>query len=90
MGNRDHVIAQHILETLFEWRARNGVAHPWLETNEAWHAAHHIHEKHGSRPVPRDRPPPEFPVVRVATGLYHRAIAPRDDDLHLPVRLKAR
>ncbi len=87
---RGRGIAQRLLETLFEWCARNGVAHLWLETNEAWHAAHHIYEKHGFRSVPRDRLPPEFPVVRVATGFYHRTMAPRDNGLHLPVRLEAR
>lgn len=73
---RGHGIAQRLLETLFDWCARNGVAHLWLETNEAWHAAHHIYEKHGFSPVSRDRLPPEFPVVRVATGFYHLAFAP--------------
>jgi GNAT superfamily N-acetyltransferase len=67
-------LAQRLLETLFAWCTRNGVEHLWLETNEAWHAAHHIYEKHGFTPVPRDRLPPEFPVVRVATGFYHRAM----------------
>jgi len=71
---RGHGIAQRLLETLFAWCKRNGVAHLWLETNEAWHAAHHIYEKLGFIPVPRDRLPPEFPVVRVATGFYHRAM----------------
>jgi len=71
---RGHGIAQRLLETLFAWCTRNGVAHLLLETNEAWHAAHHIYEKHGFIPVPRDRLPPEFPVVRVATGFYHRAM----------------
>ncbi len=79
---RGYGIAQRLLETLFEWSARNGVAHLWLETNEAWHAAHHIYEKHGFRPVSRDRLPPEFPVVRVATGFYHRAMTPCDRDTH--------
>jgi GNAT superfamily N-acetyltransferase len=71
---RGHGIAQGLLETLFAWCTRNGVAHLWLETNEAWHAAHHIYEKHGFTSVLRDRLPPEFPVVRVATGFYHRAM----------------
>ena len=74
---------QRLLETLFEWSARSGVAHLWLETNEAWHAAHHIYEKHGFRPVSRDSLPPEFPVVRVATGFYHRAMTP-DASRRLP------
>lgn len=73
-AHRGRGIAQHLLETVFEWATRRGVAHLWLETNEAWHAAHHIYEKHGFESVPRDRLPPEFPVVRVATGFYHRAM----------------
>jgi GNAT superfamily N-acetyltransferase len=71
---RGHGIAQRLLETLFGWATRHGVAHLWLETNEAWHAAHHIYEKHGFKPVARDRLPLGFPVVRVATGFYHRAM----------------
>ena len=80
-ASRGHGIAQCLLETLFDWSSRNGVAHLWLETNEAWHAAHHIYEKHGFRPVPRDSLPREFPVVRVATGFYHRAMTPGDSGL---------
>jgi N-acetylglutamate synthase-like GNAT family acetyltransferase len=77
---RGYGIAQRLLETLFDWSARNGVAHLWLETNEAWHAAHHIYEKHGFRAVSRDLLPPEFPVVRVATGFYHRTVMPGDSN----------
>lgn len=69
---RGRGIAQRLLETVFEWATRHGVVHLWLETNEAWHAAHHIYEKHDFNPVTRDQLPPEFPVVRVATGFYHR------------------
>jgi GNAT superfamily N-acetyltransferase len=75
---RGQGIAQRLLETLFDWSLCNGVAHLWLETNEVWHAAHHIYEKHGFTPVPRERLPPEFPVVRVATGFYHRAMTSID------------
>ena len=83
---RGHRIAQRLLATLFDWSARNGVAHLWLETHEAWHAAHHIYEKHGFRPVSREQLPPEFPVVRVATGFYHRAMTPGDASASQPGR----
>ena len=75
-GQRGRGIAQGLLDTVFDWSARHGIGHLWLETNAAWHAAHHIYEKHGFTPVDRDRLPPQFPIVRVATGFYHRAMQP--------------
>lgn len=83
---RGHGIAQRLLEVLFEWSERNGVAHLWLETNEAWHAAHHIYEKHGFEQVSLEQLPPEFPVVRVATGFYHRAMTLRRAMQAAPIR----
>lgn len=67
-------IAQRLLALLLDWSAANGVRCLYLETNALWTAAHHIYEKHGFAPVGRDDLPPEFPVVRVATGFYRRCI----------------
>lgn len=83
---RGQGIAQRLLELAFQWCARKGAVHLWLETNAAWRAAHHIYEKHGFRPVPRERLPAGFPVVRVATGFYHLALAPCDDGHHVQGR----
>jgi GNAT superfamily N-acetyltransferase len=70
-------IAQRLLDLLLDWSAIHGVRCLYLETNALWTAAHHIYEKHGFAPVARDDLPPEFPVVRVATGFYRRCV----DDL---------
>jgi GNAT superfamily N-acetyltransferase len=72
-------IAQRLLDRLLDWSSRRGVRCLYLETNARWHAAHHIYEKHGFVPVARDALPPEFPVVRVATGFYRRCVAPSPD-----------
>lgn len=70
-------IAQRLLDVALDWAGGHGVEAIYLETNERWHAAHHIYEKAGFTPVPRGALPPEFPVVRVATGFY-RLRLPRD------------
>jgi GNAT superfamily N-acetyltransferase len=68
-------IAQRLLDVALAWAADHGVEAIYLETNERWHAAHHIYEKAGFTPVPRGALPPEFPVVRVATGFYRLRLA---------------
>jgi len=68
-------IAQRLLDLLLAWSAANGVRCLYLETNDLWTAARHIYEKRGFVPVGRDALPPEFPVVRVATGFYRRCLA---------------
>ena len=65
-------IAQRLLALLTAWSATSGVRCLYLETNAAWVAAHHIYEKHGFVEVSRSDLPPEFPVVRVATGFFRR------------------
>ena len=67
-------IAQGLLDLLLGWCTARGVRCLYLETNAQWTAAHHIYEKHGFVPVGREELPPEFPVVRVATGFYRRCI----------------
>jgi N-acetylglutamate synthase-like GNAT family acetyltransferase len=79
---RGHGIAQRLLDTLLDWAADNGVESIYLETNQRWHAAHHIYEKNGFQPVNKNALPPEFPIVRVATGFYRLrlgAAAPPND-----------
>ena len=67
-------IAQRLLECLLDWSSANGVRCLYLETNARWTTAHHIYEKHGFAPIERKALPPEFPVVRVATGFYRRCL----------------
>jgi N-acetylglutamate synthase-like GNAT family acetyltransferase len=67
---RGRGLAQGLLDVLFGWAARHGVEALYLETNEQWHAAHHIYEKNGFVPVTQAELPPGFPIVRVATGFY--------------------
>ena len=67
-------IAQRLLDVLMTWCLANQVDKLYLETNEQWKAAHHIYEKMGFVPVDRADLPPEFPVVRVATGFYRLSL----------------
>ena len=67
---RGRGIAKKLLEIALDWSRSNGVGCLYLETNEQWKAAHHLYEKHGFTPVAQAELPPEFPVVRVATGFY--------------------
>ena len=67
---RGQGMAQRLLEVALDWSKQNGVGAIFLETNEQWHAAHHIYEKSGFEPITQAQLPPEFPVVRVATGFY--------------------
>lgn len=71
---RGQRIAQRLLDIALAWCTARGVANLYLETNEQWKAAHHIYEKQGFIPVDRERLPPAFPVVRVATGFYRLRI----------------
>lgn len=71
---RGQGIAQLLLDGAMAWAATSGVDAIFLETNARWHAAHHIYQKHGFEPVAREDLPPEFPVVRVATGFYRRIL----------------
>lgn len=73
---RGHGLAQRLLDLLFDWSAVNDVESIYLETNHRWHAAHHIYEKNGFRPVGKEELPREFPIVRVATGFYRRQMVP--------------
>lgn len=67
---RGRGIAKRLLELALDWSRRHGVGCLYLETNEQWKAAHHLYEKHGFTPVAQAELPPQFPVVRVATGFY--------------------
>ena len=81
---RGHGLAQRLLDILLEWARANGVDWIYLETNHRWHAAHHIYEKNGFVPLPKEELPREFPVVRVADGFYRlqlRADRPRPNEL---------
>lgn len=47
-----------------------GVRSTWLETSQRWPVAYHLYGKYGFMPVHCDELPPDFPVVRVATGCH--------------------
>jgi N-acetylglutamate synthase-like GNAT family acetyltransferase len=72
---RGQGMAQRLLEVLLDWSKRNAVDAIYLETNEQWHAAHHLYEKNGFAAIAQSELPPEFPVVRVATGFYRLQVA---------------
>ncbi len=67
---RGRGLAQRLLDTALAWARREQVARLYLETNEQWRAAQHLYRKNGFAAVAQHELPPEFPVVRVATGFY--------------------
>ena len=74
-GYRGRGIAQRLLDEALRWSRSKGVRCLYLETNEQWKAAHYIYEKNGFAPIAKHELPPEFPIVRVATGFYRLALA---------------
>ena len=67
---RGHGLGQKLLDVVLAWAIANGVHSIYLETNHRWHAAQHIYERNGFRPVPKDELPSEFRVVRAVNGFY--------------------
>ena len=73
---RGQGLAQRLLDIALAWASARGARALYLETNERWTAAHRIYERNGFLPIARGQLPPAFPVVRVATGFYRRALEP--------------
>jgi N-acetylglutamate synthase-like GNAT family acetyltransferase len=73
---RGQGLAQRLLDLTHGWARRHGVRALYLETNEQWHAAQHLYAKNGYAPIAQSELPPEFPIVRVATGFYRLDLDP--------------
>jgi N-acetylglutamate synthase-like GNAT family acetyltransferase len=73
---RGQGLAQRLLDRAHDWARRHAVRALYLETNEQWHAAQHLYAKNGYAPIAQSALPPEFPIVRVATGFYRLDLAP--------------
>lgn len=67
---RGQGLAQRLLDLAHDWARGHRVDALYLETNEQWHAAQHLYAKNGYAPIAQSELPPEFPIVRVATGFY--------------------
>jgi N-acetylglutamate synthase-like GNAT family acetyltransferase len=72
---RGQGLAQRLLDRTHDWARRHDVRALYLETNEQWQAAQHLYAKNGYVPIAQSELPPEFPVVRVATGFYRLDLA---------------
>ena len=73
---RGQGLAQCLLDRTHDWARRHDVQALYLETNEQWHAAQHLYAKNGYAPIAQSELPPEFPIVRVATGFYRLDLTP--------------
>lgn len=70
-------VAAALLQTLMAWAQARGVQDVFLGTTAQFLAAHRFYEKHGFRAIPQDQLPPSFPVMKVDTRFYTRAVAAR-------------
>jgi len=69
-----HGVAAALLQTLTAWTRERGVREVFLGTTAQYLAAHRFYEKNGFRQIPKDRLPPNFPVMSVDTRFYTRAV----------------
>lgn len=71
----EHRIAQHLLETLFDWCRSHELDSVYLGTTTAFQAAHRFCEKNGFELVDRTQLPARFPFMAVDTRFYLRRFA---------------
>ncbi|HYM34558.1 MAG TPA: GNAT family N-acetyltransferase, partial [Steroidobacteraceae bacterium] len=72
-GN-EHGVAKKLLDTLLSWCEVCGVREIYLGTTAKFLAAHRFYEKNGFREVRRDELPTSFPIMKVDTKFYCRAL----------------
>lgn len=73
---RERGVAQHLLATLRDWCAAQGVAEVYLGTTAKFLAAHRFYEKNGFREIGVEALPAAFPVMAVDTRFYALTVAP--------------
>lgn len=66
--------AIRLLQTLLEWAGRHAVRELFLGTTAQFLAAHRFYEKHGFSEIDRSALPAAFPVMRVDTKFFRRAV----------------
>lgn len=63
-----------LLERLLEWARERGLSDVFLGTTDKFLAAHRFYEKNGFVRVSMDSLPKSFPVMKIDTVFYHRAL----------------
>jgi len=66
--------ATRLLGTLLAWAERHAVRELFLGTTAQFLAAHRFYEKHGFAEIDQSALPPAFPIMRVDTKFFHRAV----------------
>lgn len=70
-----HRVAGRLLETLIVWCRERKVREVFLGTTARFLAAHRFYEKNGFDEIPCAALPAAFPVMKVDTKFYRRALA---------------
>lgn len=70
----EHGVARRLLDTAMAWCASRSVRDVYLGTTAQFHAAHRFYEKNGFSEVARADLPQSFPVMKVDSKFYRRAM----------------
>ena len=69
-----HGTAQRLLDTLLDWARARGMRQLYLGTTAKFLAAHRFYGKHGFREIEAVGLPATFPIMKVDTRFYMRAL----------------
>lgn len=68
-------VASVLLAHLLSWSVAKEIASIFLGTTEKFHAAHRFYEKNGFVEIPKTALPESFPVMKVDTKFFKRALS---------------
>jgi len=69
--------AHALLQTLLAWAVARELREIFLGTTPFFQAAHRFYEKCGFTEIPKERLPPEFPIMKVDTRFYQLRLSER-------------
>ena len=75
--DREHGVAQRLLDQLLEWCAQRGTSRIYLGTTVLFLVAHRFYERNGFVEIQWSDLPASFPRMTVDTRFYKLSIAPR-------------
>jgi N-acetylglutamate synthase-like GNAT family acetyltransferase len=67
---KEKMVAQQLLDTVFEWCRQRGVNNIYLGTINVYKAAQRFYEKNGFRQVAKEELPERFPLMAVDDTFY--------------------
>jgi len=69
-----HRIAERLLETLLAWTRERGFAAIYLDTLQAFAAAHRFYARHGFEELAKSDMPPDFPAMNWNARFFRRTL----------------